>query len=110
MKAFKAGKAPAQKRVQNGSCGQNIFASEDQRLWTEGRKIIALGFFHFHPWKSNSRAGAIPDLRYRKELHQERNGLQIDYILHSKSINERNLLDTETKTKTNIIAVSVVNF
>ena len=60
FKALKAGKAPAQKRVQNGNCEQHNFAREDQRLWTEGRKIIALGFFLFHPRKSNSRAGAIP--------------------------------------------------
>ena len=32
VKALKAGKAPDRKRVQNGSCGQNNFASEDQRL------------------------------------------------------------------------------
>jgi len=60
LKALKAGKAAARTQVQNGSCGQNNFTSEDQRLWTEGREIIAFGFFLFHRWKSANQAGAIP--------------------------------------------------
>ena len=47
-------------------------------------------------------------LALQKGIAPRAKRLQIDYILHSKSINERNLLDTEAKT--NIIAVSVVNF
>ena len=47
---LEAGKASARKLIHNWSCGQNNFASEDQRSWTEGRKIIAFGFFLFHCW------------------------------------------------------------
>ena len=60
LKALKAGKALPRKRVQNGSCKRNNFTTEDQRLWTERRKIIVLAFFLFHRWKSTNRAGSIP--------------------------------------------------
>ena len=60
LKALEAEKAPARKSIHNWSCGQYNFAGEDKRLWTEGRKIIAFGFFVFHRWKSTNRAGAIP--------------------------------------------------
>ena len=35
LKALEVGKASARKRIHNWSCGQDNFASEDQRLWTE---------------------------------------------------------------------------
>ena len=59
LNALEAGKAPARRRIHNWSCGQNSLTSEDQRLWTEGKMIIAFGFFLFHRWKSTDRAGAI---------------------------------------------------
>ena len=80
VKALKAGKAPDRKRVQNGSCGQNNFASEDQRLWTEGRKIIAFGFFLFHRWKSTNRAGAIPVFALQHGIALRVKRLQIEHI------------------------------
>lgn len=71
LNALEAGKAPARRRIHNWSCGQNSFASEDQRLWTEGKKIIAFGFFLFHRWKSTDRAGAIPV--FKTCVYTERN-------------------------------------
>ena len=71
LNALEAGKAPARKRIHNWSCGQNSFTSEDQRLWTEGKKIIAFGFFLFHRRKSTDRAGAIPV--FKTYVYTERN-------------------------------------
>ena len=48
------------KALKVGRFSRERFASEDQRLWTEGRKIIAFCFFLFHRLKSTDRAGAIP--------------------------------------------------
>ena len=87
-------------RSQHWSCGQNNFASEDERLWTEGRKIIAFGFFLFHCWKSTNPAGAI--LVFKTCITER------IYTKSETFINEQKLLTTEAKT--NIITISVVNF
>jgi len=110
LKALKAGKAPARKRVQSGSCGQNNFASEDQRLWTERRKIIAFAFSFF---TAGSRSiGPVQFLCLRLVLQRgiapRAKRLQIEHITQRVIISNEKLLDTEAKT--NIIAVSVVDF
>ena len=47
VKALKAGKAPDRKRAQNGSCGQNNFASEDQRFELKEERLSRSAFSFF---------------------------------------------------------------